>query len=209
MYNWNEIGERIRFERKKKNMSMDALAESIGTSRQTIARWERGEGVEVTLNMLLRLCNIFECDIGYLLCEYDCKTRVITDLQEETGLSVLAATNLEVVANAPLDGPMNEDVLDSHRDNLRRYEIGRFAKIRLLEALLENDNELEKIAVAAFDYLNQMRNYKIDPFHTIGGIRHDQFAGIAKQEAIEALADLFEKIVKDYGSSRYYEWEGK
>ena len=60
MYNWNEIGERIRFERKKKNMSMDALAESIGTSRQTIARWERGEGVEVTLNMLLRLYDVTE-----------------------------------------------------------------------------------------------------------------------------------------------------
>lgn len=209
MYDWKEIGNRIRLERERNEMSKEKLGSLIGTTRQTIARWERGEGVEVTLNMLLRLCNIFECDIGYLLCEYDCKTRVITDLQEETGLSVLAATNLEVVSNAPLVGPMDDDILESRRDNLRRYEIGRFAKIRLLEALLENDNELEKIAVAAFDYLNQMRNYKIDPLHTIGGIRHDQFAGIAKQEAIEALADLFEKIVKDYGSSRYYEWEGK
>ena len=75
-------------------MTLEALANAIGTTRQTIARWERGEGVEITLNMLLKLCNLFDCELGYLLCEFDCKTRLKTDIQEETGLIEPAVKSL-------------------------------------------------------------------------------------------------------------------
>ena len=90
MNEWKKIGERVRHEREVAGMTMEALAAEIGTTRQTISRWERGDGVEITLNMLVRLCNIFNCEMGYLLCEYDCKTRAATDIQRETGLSQTA-----------------------------------------------------------------------------------------------------------------------
>ena len=90
MNGWKKIGERVRHEREVAGMTMEALAAEIGTTRQTISRWERGDGVEITLNMLVRLCNIFNCEMGYLLCEYDCKTRAATDIQRETGLSQTA-----------------------------------------------------------------------------------------------------------------------
>ncbi len=93
-YNWAKIGARIKEERKASDLTLEALAEKIGTSRQTISRWEKGEGVEITLNMLLRMCDIFECELGYLLCEYDCKTREATDIQNKTALSESAIVNL-------------------------------------------------------------------------------------------------------------------
>lgn len=37
------IGENILYLRKKKNLTQEALAEKIGVSRQTIAKWETGE----------------------------------------------------------------------------------------------------------------------------------------------------------------------
>ncbi len=37
------IGENIQFLRKKRNWSQEVLAEKIGVSRQTIAKWEAGE----------------------------------------------------------------------------------------------------------------------------------------------------------------------
>ena len=80
MYEWKRIGERVHKEREAAGMTMDALATEIGTTRQTISRWEHGDNVEITLNMLVRLCNIFNCEMGYLLCEYNCKTKIATDI---------------------------------------------------------------------------------------------------------------------------------
>ena len=37
------IGENILFLRKKRNLTQEALAEQVGVSRQTVAKWESGE----------------------------------------------------------------------------------------------------------------------------------------------------------------------
>lgn len=37
------IGENLQYLRKKKNLTQEALAERVGVSRQTIAKWESGE----------------------------------------------------------------------------------------------------------------------------------------------------------------------
>lgn len=85
-YNFQKIGRRIKEERDKIKKSQAELGEYIGVTRQTIAKWEHGEDIP-QLSDLLRLCNLFKCDLGYMLCEYDCKTRTATDIQAETGLS--------------------------------------------------------------------------------------------------------------------------
>lgn len=89
-----EIGERIRTERKKLELTQDGLAEKIDIgSRQTIAQWENGVALP-PLSKLLCMCDLFGCEIGYLLCDYDCKTRTATDIQKETGLSEAAINEL-------------------------------------------------------------------------------------------------------------------
>ncbi len=93
-YNWGEIGKRIKKEREAHALTMEALAEKVGTSRQTISRWEKGEGVEITLNMLLRMCDIFGCELGYMLGEFPCKTRAATDICAVTGLSEEAVAHI-------------------------------------------------------------------------------------------------------------------
>lgn len=37
------IGENIQYLRKSKNLTQESLAEQIGVSRQTVAKWESGE----------------------------------------------------------------------------------------------------------------------------------------------------------------------
>ena len=39
------IGENIQVLRKKRNLTQEALAEPVGVTRQTIAKWESGESV--------------------------------------------------------------------------------------------------------------------------------------------------------------------
>lgn len=41
----NMIGMNIRFLRDKNNMSQEQLAEKLGVSRQTVAKWESGESM--------------------------------------------------------------------------------------------------------------------------------------------------------------------
>lgn len=92
-YNFIKIGKRLKKERKAAGFkSHDALSNYIREhnyrcfTRQTIAKWEQGKELP-PLDVLCTLCIPFNCEVGYLLCEYDCKTRIETDIQLETGLS--------------------------------------------------------------------------------------------------------------------------
>lgn len=190
------IGKRIKAERTRNgnSVTLDTLANEIGVTRQTISKWEKGEGNGPTVWDLVKLCEFFGCDYGYLVGEYKNRTRIATDIGEETGLSMLAVANLLVAAGGPCEGEMDLGVVKSQHDRIRSYEIGRFAKIRFIETLLEHSDELERLSVAAYDYRRQMQLYGFKADHTIEGIRHDQFADVAKDNGKEALADLFKKI---------------
>lgn len=205
MNNISIVGERIKKERNRDNhkLTLDELAAQINVARQTISKWEQGKGVGPTVLDLQRMCDVFGCDYGYLIGDYECRTRKATDIRNETGLSELAIDNLLVCAGAPDEGKIDELLTECPHDNLRAYGIGRFAKIRFIELLLENSDELERLAVAAYDYRRQMQLYENSPLHDIKGIRHDQFAGVAKEEAKEALSALLEKIKWDTFSEEF------
>jgi transcriptional regulator with XRE-family HTH domain len=86
---WKQIGERIKKERKNAGLSQSSLMESINRPAgmyKEVGKWEKG-AVYPSLTDIIAMCNLFNCDIGYLLCEYDCKTWVTTDIHAATGLS--------------------------------------------------------------------------------------------------------------------------
>ena len=103
-YNYYEIGARIRSERIRCGYSnQDTLIEDlkdIGVSvgRNTISALENGEmGKNVPLKLLLGLCDLFDCEIGYLLCEKGYEhshTRETADIGSVTGLTEPAIKQL-------------------------------------------------------------------------------------------------------------------
>lgn len=100
-YNYFKIGERLKAERKNAGFkSHDTLCDYIqehnyrSFTRQTIAKWEKGLELP-PLDVLCTLCVPFKCEVGYLLCEYDCKTRENTDIKEAIGLSEFAIDTLK------------------------------------------------------------------------------------------------------------------
>jgi len=93
-YNENKIASRIKIERKALNLSQDAFADALHVNRNTIIAWEKGRRTPPLADML-HMCKLFDCELGYLLCEYDCKTRAATDIQEITGLSEKAILTLK------------------------------------------------------------------------------------------------------------------
>ncbi|MCD7764178.1 MAG: helix-turn-helix domain-containing protein [Lachnospiraceae bacterium] len=93
-YNHEKIGKRIRDERKKSDYpTQEALAEKLCCTRQLIAKWEKGESLP-DIDFLDQMCNIFHCEIGYLLCEFDVKSHEIMDLKTVTDLSSYAVESI-------------------------------------------------------------------------------------------------------------------
>ena len=60
------LGEKILKLRKEKGMSQEELASQITVSRQAISKWELGESVPDTEN-IIQLCKIFSISADYLL----------------------------------------------------------------------------------------------------------------------------------------------
>lgn len=101
-----KIGKRIREERKRSKLTQNLLAEKLSDmmiesakdnevyiSQNTISDWEKGKRLP-PLYRMVSLSLIFDCDIGYLLCDYDERKRNLADVREQTGLSAAAAERL-------------------------------------------------------------------------------------------------------------------
>lgn len=93
-YNFFDIGNRIVNERNKLNWSQDDLIEklsekSVQIGRNTISNIENGckDSSNFSVKLLAALSDLFNCEIGYLLCEYDCKTGRNTDIKKEIKIS--------------------------------------------------------------------------------------------------------------------------
>ncbi len=99
-YDKKAIGKRIKEERIKAGFkSQGDFAARMGyayESRQTVANWEKGKSLPC-LDDMMKMCDIFDCELGYLLCEYDCKKRDTADVQNITGLSEDAIEKLSVI----------------------------------------------------------------------------------------------------------------
>ena len=61
--------------------------------RNTLSAWENGKA-NIELGDLIKLCELFNCEVGYLLCEYDTPYRVQSDISEQTQLSTKAIENI-------------------------------------------------------------------------------------------------------------------
>ena len=60
------IGENIQYLRKKRNLTQEALAEQIGVSRQTVAKWEAGESAP-DLDAAGKLSQVFDVPLDDLV----------------------------------------------------------------------------------------------------------------------------------------------
>lgn len=61
-----EIGERIRWLRKSKNMNIEALAGIVGVTRQTISRYETGGIEDIPKGKLEKIAAALDTSVDYL-----------------------------------------------------------------------------------------------------------------------------------------------
>lgn len=152
-YNLKKIGMRLKEERKAAGFSsQDALSEFIekvchrSFKRQTIAKWERGEDMP-PLEVMLKLCERYDCELGYLLCEHDTKIKTTVEISAETGLSEEAINHLrELKKTFPKHiNSLNFLLTSNNFDNVLYY-IDTYSKsVKLCYGLLEILNTQKQI----------------------------------------------------------------
>lgn len=101
-YNYKKIGQRIKDTRKaagySQNSLIDALRDNqIPVGRNTLSSMENGDFTAFSFQVLSGISNLCNCEIGYLLCEYDCKTFDNSQIHEKTGLSDDAINTLKAI----------------------------------------------------------------------------------------------------------------
>ena len=70
------VGENIIFLRQRNGMTQEALSERINVSRQTVAKWERGES-EPDCSSLMRLSTLFNVTIDALVGNVDEDQKIV------------------------------------------------------------------------------------------------------------------------------------
>lgn len=181
-YNWTAIGKRIMHERKQLGLTQEDLIKEIGLSaesRQLIGRWEKGKSYP-TIDDLKKLCNVFNCELGYLLCEYDCKTRETADIHSITGLSEKAIDALSKMNSNKNAHILNLNQILEHKEFLS-----------LLDAI-----EAYKVTVS----LNRLRpevNEATQQLARLFNCRPSQVGIYLESQSISVVELTIMKIVKD------------
>jgi transcriptional regulator with XRE-family HTH domain len=97
----HEICEKIKLLRKERKWSQQTLANKLGIKqRKTIDEWEKGTVSSFEVGNLLKLCRVFECDIGFFLGEHETRRRSTADISAVTGLSEEAVMALTIFNEA-------------------------------------------------------------------------------------------------------------
>lgn len=134
-YDWASIGKRIKREREEGGLTQSELMGKIGRSTESyrvLGRWEKGTA-RPQFSDMIELCKVFDCELGYLLCEYDCRTGRATDIQKETGMSESAIETLRY--------------FQGHKDDpeLSLQECAEYhARIDMLSRIIETDSPTAK-----------------------------------------------------------------
>jgi len=194
-YSWDKIGKRIREERKKMPsklpktgkrkagyVTQQELAEMIceqmgivdtGKYRRDVIKWEAGKPVDQ--KDLLILCDIFRCDIHYLLCETDTRYYVDTPDVEKYGLTAEALSTLYEMAH------------EGHG-----FELATISAMIQNRKLIESITELWLSAHEALFYKNSPSLHEVFP---------EGLAGYRSAERTQKEFELYRNLVNfiEYG----------
>lgn len=108
------VGERLTKARNRKKITRQELADELshhgkapaskrGVSYDRLKEWEYGNNA-IPLEWIPAVCDVLECDVGYLFGEYEELTRQATDICKETGLSEDAVEAIRSMGDINLKG---------------------------------------------------------------------------------------------------------
>lgn len=142
------IGQRMREIRCEQGLTQEQLAEKAEVKQyQTVGAWERGAAIP-SLSTMLKLCDIYGCQLGYLLGDYVAETWDQSKIVEKT--SLLPAAVKTLVSLSPVQIAFLDDLLQNNKELdkiAKKYAAYKYAK--------------HVIAPAADKYAEELQNKQI------------------------------------------------
>lgn len=86
--------DNLRKLRKQHGYTQEKFSELLGIGREKIVKWEKGTRFP-DLNELLKICDIFDCDLDYLVGRIEQPTHSLQDISDITGLSIKSIKRLQ------------------------------------------------------------------------------------------------------------------
>jgi len=156
-YSVQKAAKAIKKTRKDmgKEFSQDKMATLLGLkNRQSYANIENGTSLP-SWEQLLTICNIFECDITYLVGEHESKRRKVEDIREAIGLTESAVE--EIIS---LSDYQKETLCCLLNSGLMRQYLEELFSGYFLKKRLENEDSTE-LGDSRYYYSSEIGNIHI------------------------------------------------
>lgn len=203
-YSIENIGKRIKSEVKKNKeklgfANLEEYSEHLHISRATLDNWTRGKGL--SLDTLISLCEEFDCELGYLLCEdgYENKTRTATDICEATGLSEKAVSKLQ---------SLRKENKEKEKAWAERHKVEIFpfslvsTEASFTSCFLENGKELFTVVNDYIHHERKMQEIKNMPYYESLKRSFDDVQKLDRQIPLKYSDDSYEVLE---GKDVFYE----
>lgn len=193
-YNYVDIGNRIRNERKSIGYSQDDLINElkergISVSRNTISAIESGKTNHYDSDLLFALCDLFNCELGYLLCEYDCKTGRNTDICSDIGLTENA---VNVLRNIYSDNRQTShtNIISTILESESLYDTLELISLSI-SARNPQVGTMRETPIAKLDWGNVGKNIRCD----------DLIDSLISTRIINAMREISYDYLRKYGTT--------
>lgn len=119
-----QLSERLKSERKIKNINQPELAEIMNVSKQTVSNWENGNRIP-DANTLKCLADFYDCSVDYLLGRTD-ERKALVVKYNINGDDVIIEASKDLYPN----GLSKEEVINKLKIMKRLEELGiNFPKV--------------------------------------------------------------------------------
>lgn len=156
-YNFDAIGKRIQSERKKRHWAQKELIKRLNPicpiGRNSLSSLENGNATGISIELIAALCEVFGCDAGYLLCEYDEKFHVAAGVKDVTGLD---SDIIDVIVSMkesakPIMGLLNELLKDDNFLSMLQW-------LRRTDAHYQAEKNLDKKEKELVEFYNNAKS---------------------------------------------------
>lgn len=202
------IGEKIKEKRQsqKRKISQSELGEKVGVTGKQISNYESGKPIP-PMDVLFKLCNVFNCELGYLLGEeaYSAGTQLDTAIENKTGLK-----NETINTIIKITGTESECLDWGHQAEEYRKILNKFLTsenfLDIIKLMLEldyiynqnQDTEMQKLSKEWSEerHKRTINNYRLDYINL--NLTKEEYKDIEK----------FEKAIdKDRSKKEYFKRE--
>lgn len=199
------IGSKIKEQRTKKKWSQDTLGKKLNISGKQISNYEKAI-LTPPIDILFKLCEIFDCELGFLLGEetYEAGTMLDTAIENKLGISKDAISSL-----CHLTGNDHSSILWGHEAESFQKILNSFFCSDVFSALIYSmydlDNAIQNKQAVWDELYKKYGNEKMEQafkcYNSATDYLHDENAKKLEDIDYEILAAIESALDKDRDAS--------